>query len=831
MKKAKKIEASVFVIFCLIFASISAVTSVANLAAPADGHGDMEVIKEVFHEGSWSEGPINVSIGDTLQFRITLTYYNTSALPRFHYAYAIRVYDYLPDCLEYDNGSANPDIHTWTDDPNETISWDFGALILNHTESLVIKYNATVVEPTLPMPQENNATVIWNEVCTGGVNLIDFDTLTITIGLEPEIDLIKRVWNSGTLQWVKSINAEEGETIKFRIDVNNNGPIDLTGIIVKDVYPEFITPINSNYPYSIDTVNRTITWTGFLNANTSVIILMNATVNIIGIKITGINYANVTCEQGLFDEDNVTITVEKHFIVDKKVRHPDTGEWVDEIPYVKKCEPVRFRINLTYYGSDLMKCLVVGDTLPMECLNYSDNLYIEIAGEVINPDSISYPEIFTTEGDIVEMCCMDSIIVPPSSIYFSWVNRSFGIAYGDSVIIEFDATVIRYCDCTQPVQNCVEAWIWGCNCEVNYWGEDCVNITCNALPGDFNKTVSLDNPVNWGEEVHTTQGDYIRFKLELTYYGNENLTNVSFLDELCCLLEYDSTIESPAGTKIDVSSDKKTIWWNVSQNISDCQTVIIIFRVKVTGGSDCGACLNLAHVWGYIWCGPYSYQTIVNRTDTATIYAQANSPPGRPDVSGPQEGIVGTAYSFKAMLTDVDNDQLTYIFSWGDGSDTGWLGPVSPGEVTQTHTYTSAGTYSLKVKARDEHGAESDWTSYPLNILIKVAKVELSLKMFHIGSIDAKVTNTGEADISSLSWEFNISRNATLKFRDINVNGNGVIASLPVGGVETISSDKIGLKFGRVTVKVTASKTGVISPTTKTAQAFLIGPIIIILPG
>ena len=73
-----------------------------------------------------------------------------------------------------------------------------------------------------------------------------------------------------------------------------------------------------------------------------------------------------------------------------------------------------------------------------------------------------------------------------------------------------------------------------------------------------------------------------------------------------------------------------------------------------------------------------------------------NSPPGRPDVSGPQEGVVGASYSFKAMLTDVDGDQLMYIFSWGDGSDTGWLGPVSPGEVTQSHTYTSAGTYSYE---------------------------------------------------------------------------------------------------------------------------------------
>ena len=86
---------------------------------------------------------------------------------------------------------------------------------------------------------------------------------------------------------------------------------------------------------------------------------------------------------------------------------------------------------------------------------------------------------------------MDSIVVPEGSIFFSWINRSFGLAYGDSVIIEFDASVIRYCECTTPVQNCVEAWLWGCDCEVHYWGEDCVNITCNALPGDFNKTVSL----------------------------------------------------------------------------------------------------------------------------------------------------------------------------------------------------------------------------------------------------------------------------------------------------------------------------------------------------
>ena len=102
--------------------------------------------------------------------------------------------------------------------------------------------------------------------------------------------------------------------------------------------------------------------------------------------------------------------------------------------------------------------------------------------------------------------------------------------------------------------------------------------------------------------------------------------------------------------------------------------------------------------------------------------------------------------------------------------------------------------------------------------------------MFHISTVDADVTNTGDAGITGLNWEFNISRNATLNFRDINIDGSGVIASLPIADTQTISSDPIGLKFGRATVTVTAFKTGIISPTSITAQAFIVGPIVIILP-
>lgn len=837
MKKLKISGASVLIIFVLVFYNFSIVTSETYSSGDDGEHGYLEVIKEVFFDGAWTEGPIEPSIGDTLEFKITMTYHNSSGLPKKHWAFNIRVNDSFPTCLDYVIGSVDTlNGFSWSDDPNEYMIWDFGDQPLYEEESIVIKYNATVVQPTDTIPQKNNVTVLWDEWCTFGKDIIGFDSLTITIGVKPELNLIKRVWNPVTHQYVNSISSYEGETLHFRIDVNNNGPIDLTGVVVNDIYPEFLTPFEYSIPpFSIDPSNRIITWhLGTIPAQDSVVILFNATVENVGMLTFGKNIANVTCVQELFDTDNVTITIEKHFTIDKKVRHPDTGEWVEEIPYVKGCDPIRFRINITYYGVERMKCLLAYDQLPIDCLNYSNNVYIEIAGQEITPSDVDfYPDIYT-EGDLF-IHCTDPVEVPEGGVYFSWINQSIagGLENGESVIIEFDASVIEYCECVDGEdccvkKNCAEAWLWSC-CDFVYYAKDCVNITCIALPGEFDKTVSLEDPTNWVKDLHTVQGHTIKFKLELTYYGNENLTNVSFLDILPCCLEYKDTIQSPTGTVIEVSPNKKTIWWNITKDISDCETVTIVFRVAVTGSSECGGCINNAYVYGYIWEQCDGLYQVVDRTDNATIFAEANSPPCAPDVSGPKEGVPGVTYSFKAMLDDPNGDQIYYMFSWGDATSD-WLGPVSSGEVTQTHAYNNAGTFSIKAKAKDEHGAESDWTEYPWTIEIKTAEVEISLKMFHWRNVTAEVTNTGEADLSNVQWEFNISRDSILAFRDINVNGNGNIANLPVGGSEAITSEPIGFKLGMVDVTVTVTKTGVLAPTTITARAFVIGPIVIILP-
>lgn len=94
--------------------------------------------------------------------------------------------------------------------------------------------------------------------------------------------------------------------------------------------------------------------------------------------------------------------------------------------------------------------------------------------------------------------------------------------------------------------------------------------------------------------------------------------------------------------------------------------------------------------------------------------SQPPDKPARP--SGPSSGQIGTEYSYTSSTIDTDGDTVYYFFDWGDGTDSGWLGPYDSGEgVSATHTWTGPGGYEIKVKAKDIDGAQSEW-SEPLPV-------------------------------------------------------------------------------------------------------------------
>ena len=128
-------------------------------------------------------------------------------------------------------------------------------------------------------------------------------------------------------------------------------------------------------------------------------------------------------------------------------------------------------------------------------------------------------------------------------------------------------------------------------------------------------------------------------------------------------------------------------------------------------------------VWDYI--NPYPSQS---RND---VFKIRRYPPDFPGLSnlflqpqtpknpdGPQIGRIGKEYSFTTSSSDPQEHSLYYLFDWGDGNTTGWIGPyASKEEATASYSWNTRGNYDIVVKAKDINNNESIW-SEPSTITI-----------------------------------------------------------------------------------------------------------------
>ena len=106
-------------------------------------------------------------------------------------------------------------------------------------------------------------------------------------------------------------------------------------------------------------------------------------------------------------------------------------------------------------------------------------------------------------------------------------------------------------------------------------------------------------------------------------------------------------------------------------------------------------------------------------SSSLTVEISGNTPPNQPTrPSGVQTGRRGWSYSYTSVAIDIDNDHIYYLFDWGDGTDSGWIGPYASGQTaTASHIWEKSGAYPIKVKAKDELGKESIW-SEPLSLVM-----------------------------------------------------------------------------------------------------------------
>jgi hypothetical protein len=127
-------------------------------------------------------------------------------------------------------------------------------------------------------------------------------------------------------------------------------------------------------------------------------------------------------------------------------------------------------------------------------------------------------------------------------------------------------------------------------------------------------------------------------------------------------------------------------------------------------------CLN------HIWTESGTYNVRVKAKDikgerspwsqSHIIIIESNNRPDPPDIpDGPLKGIVGNTYNYSTSTFEGDGEQIYYWFDWGDGGTTGWIGLYNSGEIVEvSHKFEKTKTHEIKAKAKDIHGAVSQWS-------------------------------------------------------------------------------------------------------------------------
>jgi hypothetical protein len=125
------------------------------------------------------------------------------------------------------------------------------------------------------------------------------------------------------------------------------------------------------------------------------------------------------------------------------------------------------------------------------------------------------------------------------------------------------------------------------------------------------------------------------------------------------------------------------------------------------------------------WC--YYQLNLFGDPTLSFIYNKPNKPE-KP--SGPITGKTGEEYTFSTSTTDPNGDDVFYWFDWGDGNNSGWLGPYNSGnEGSASYNWSVPGNYEIKVKAKDVYDFESDWSD-PLPLIMPKNKPYLNPSFF-----------------------------------------------------------------------------------------------------
>jgi uncharacterized repeat protein (TIGR01451 family)/fimbrial isopeptide formation D2 family protein len=723
-----------------IYSSFIVMIIILSLSFPTIVIGNnidnLEVNKRVWDGVEWVES-IAANVGDIVRFNITITYHKTNH-PNATYCRNISVVDILPDCLEYINAQPIPDGIS-----GNMIYWNFTDFDehLADGESHYIEFETTVISSGVNV---NNVEATGEETCSGIILTGSDQASVVVCDPNPAINLTKKVDVDGS--WGENAYINVGDNVSFKIIVENIGDIDLTNVTVTDDLPAFLTYNYDSNPIHSVATDHHIEWNiGTLAVGAIVEIIFSAHADMEGCDC---NIANVTTNQGVSDEDDACVIAEVVLIPDiELLKHVWNGtNWVENIT-VNVSDDVDFKIIITNTGDVNLTNVVVVDDLPdflafnydanitptissdhhiewtFSTLDIDESIEITFSANVIYLDSgCNFAEVTTDEdvSDEDEACVVVTGMSVKKEIWNpdiqDWVDE-INASVGD--IIKFRITIEYFGDGSYTLYNI----------RVKDELPECLEYANNANPPETD--ISADGKTIWwnlstilqaGDTIYITFYAYISETSGCgpcvnwanvtanecsggTYYGNDSAT----VNADCPLI---AEIGGPYFGEID-----EDIYINGSAT-GGTPPYTFSWDLDDDGLYDDATGNSIIKSWSST--GTYvislkvqDSKSRVDTEDTTVTISQDNNPPDTPSKpTGPESGESDTTYTFSSSATDPNDDDIRYGWDLdGDGVIDKWTSFYNSGSIAKiTHSWSSAGTYHIKVKAEDTYGALSQFS-------------------------------------------------------------------------------------------------------------------------
>jgi len=194
-----------------------------------------------------------------------------------------------------------------------------------------------------------------------------------------------------------------------------------------------------------------------------------------------------------------------------------------------------------------------------------------------------------------------------------------------------------------------------------------------------------------------------------------------------------------------------------------------------------------------ILASPPSFYTLSGgQTELIPGYLEILRIPDPPEVPtrpfGPTNGTIGVEYTYKANKRPSWGNNVWYKFSFGDGSETNWTKVPSMNKPKASHTWSGSGTYEVKIKVKNSHDEESNWSE---SLIVMISSVTVTNITGGMG-ITASIENIGNDTVTDIDYTISIDGGLFI----IPKEKTGTIDTIAAGEIANIHMFVFGIGIG-----------------------------------